>query len=208
MSAPGDQELDFSRIDTNTRKRCGSLSAHGLSDLTIADILLLSIEQVVACRASPEFKEQYAAEADRSIQAQIDRDEGWDALEEEAVSQLLQNVKVMRDPKFALMAAATANRAIRRKQSVGEPKVADASKVETNIIILNLNKGFVESSGNKTIDITPKKPEQIQRRSDLPSPKAVDELLAPLRKADGSKVKPLSELEQLFHDSGVVFEKP
>jgi hypothetical protein len=207
------QETLISSVDGITRARAGSLSAHGLSDMQIADILLLSIEQVISIRGTDEFKKKYAEEADRAIQAQIDRDEGWDAVEEKSLEVLIETLKFNRDPKFALLAAKTANSAKRpSKEKTNAPHVIDPAANNggtTNIIVLNLNKNYTDkaAAANSSIDITPR-PEKIpQRRSDLPSPKIVENLLAPIKDKLGETVKPLTELEQAFKDAGVVFDK-
>lgn len=207
ITAPNDA-LDYSSVDETTRARIGSLCAHGLSDLQIADILLLTQEQVTACHNSPEYKQKYAEVAEERIQRQIDLEEGWDAVETAGIAQILETLKHNRDPKFALGAAAIANKAIRRKNSNGNQIVLDNSRPqENNVIILQLNKVYVNSSTNgenKTLDITPRKLEQPRQRSDLPSPKLVEEMLAPVRQ---NAPKQKTELEQLFEASGVVFDK-
>lgn len=197
-------------VDAVTRARAGSLSAHGLSDLQIADILLLSVECVVAIRNTDEFKKKYSEEADRAIQAQIDRDEGWDAVEEKSLEVLIETLKFNRDPKFALLAAKTANSA-KRKDKTQAPQVIDPSANNggsTNIIVLNINKTYADraTEQNKTIELNAR-PEKIpQRQSDLPSPKAVENLLAPVKNLEGKTTKPLTELEQAFKEAGVVFD--
>lgn len=192
-------------MDAVTRARAGSLAAHGLSDQQIADILLLSIEQIGAARNTDEYKKKYAAIAEEEIQKQIDLADGWDGVEEKAIAQVLETLVYNRDPKFALLAAHTANKAIRRKAN-NQPKVVDGSAPVNNVITLNLNKTYVTNitsgeAGGNTIDVTPR-PENTQRKiSDLPSPKSVEELLAPVR--NKTETKMLTELEQAFEIAGV-----
>lgn len=196
------------QVDEITRARAGSLSAHGLSDQAIADILLLTVEQVNACHQTEEFRKKYAEEADLAIQAQVERDEGWDAIESEALGQILQTLKHNRDPKYALFAAKTANQAERgKKQSKNGPIVIDNTKQTTNIITLNLNRNFIKKStegDSGMIDVTPRPAAIPLKQSDIPSPKLVEELLAPVLAKE--KIQ-LSELEQAFKESGVVFDE-
>lgn len=192
-------------VDAVTRARIGSLAAHDIGDGAIADILCLSLAQVIAVKDTEEYKKKFAEEADRAIQAQIDRDEGWDAIEDAALVQILQTLEYNRDPKYALFAAKTANQAERRSKNKNTPHVIDNSKQTTNIIVLNLNKGYVEKQQNNTIDVTPRgNGDQPRRQSDLPSPKIVAELLAPVSQ---QPKKVLSELEEEFKRAGIVFDE-
>lgn len=195
-------------MDAVTRVRAGSLSAHNLSDRQIADTLLLSDEQIRLVRESPEFKAKYAEVAEEVIERQIEMDEGWDAVENKAVAQILQTLEYNRDPKYALFAAKTANLAKRRARHEDPRLTINAAHQETNIIVLNLNKKFVDKVSNEAktsgiIDITPKQIDtQPRKRVDLPSPAQVENVLSPVRQRLG-KDKLLSELEQAFEIAGV-----
>ena len=198
-------------VDLVTRARAGSLSAHGLSDQQISDVLLLSLEQVVACRNSDEFKKKYAEVADEQIQRQIDLSQGWDAIEEKSLAQILETLEYNRDPKYALFAAKTANSAQRRSRN-SELKVIDGAKVTNNTIVLNLNKTFVNAAANPehtaaVIDIKAKQltDDGPRQRRDLPSPQHVENLLAPVRKVEKDKL--LTELEDQFERAGVFLEE-
>lgn len=191
-------------VDAVTRARVGSLAARGITDSQIADVLLLSVEQVMACRGTEEYKKKYAEVAEEAIQAQIDRDEGWDAIETKALEVVMQTLAYNRDPRFALSAAALANKASRKVNETG-PKVIDNSRQTTNVIVLNLNKTYVNKvsesgvGGSRPITIDQKK------RSDLPSPKSVEELLAPVQTT--VRRVPKTDLEEEFERAGVVFPK-
>lgn len=204
---PVEQEENslISSVDMITRARAGSLSAHGLTGPQIADILLLSIEQISAIKDTVEFKKKYAEEAEKAIQAQIDRDEGWDAVEDEALGALLETLKFNRDPKFALIAAKTANSAVRQNKKHNAPHVIDNSKGgSTNIIVLNLNRNYVGGeAGRAQIELNARPTNIPQRQSDLPSPKIVEAMLAPVKE---NAAKPMNDLERMFRDAGVVFD--
>lgn len=195
---------DFSSVDAITRARIGSLCAHGLTDAQIADVLILTNEQVLACKSSEEYLTAYSKVAEELIQRQIDLSEGWDAVETKGIEQVLQTLEYNRDPKYALAAAVMANKAQRRKNQAGNAPVIDASQTgKNNIIILNINKNYVNNVGeSKTINIIDREPAK-QKISDLPSPKVIDQLLAPVR---DEKVKVLTTLEEEWQRAGVVFD--
>lgn len=195
---------EYALVDEITCARCGSLSAHGLTDQQIEKALLLTNEQVLSAKNSIAFKNKYGEEAEKQIQLQIDLADGWNAVEEKALAQVFETLQYNRDPKYALVAAQMANKAIRRQGSAQNPIVVDNSKQETNIIILNLNKNYAnKNSEAKTIDVAPRDTTQPQRRSDLPSPKAVAALLAPVQI---EQPKIMSDLERQFKEAGVVFD--
>lgn len=205
ISTVTEQVNEYELVDEITCARCGSLSAHGLSDEIIAKSLLLTPEQVVSARNSTAFKKKYAEEAEASIQLQIDLADGWNGVEEKAIAHVLETLTYNKDPKYALAAAAVANKAVRRNGNGANPLIVDGSSQTTNIIVLNLNKNYVQKSGeSKTVDITPRSATQPQRRSDLPTPKAVAELLAPVQMIKEEK---LSDIERYFKEAGVVFDK-
>lgn len=196
-------------MDEITRARAGGLAAHGLLDSQIRDALLLTDAQVAAIRESPEFKKKYAEVADEIIERQIEMDEGWDAVEQKALAQILQTMEYNRDPKYALFAAKTANSAKRRAKQDDPRLTINAQHSETNIVILNLNKKFVagtsgEGENAKILDITPKLENQPRRRTDLPSPSQVENVLAPVRRVGKDKL--MTELEEAFELSGVMLD--
>lgn len=205
-------------VDAITRARGGSLAAHGCSDQAIVDMLLLSMEQVLAIKDTEEFKSKYADIANDIIQRQVDANEGWDVVEQKAIMQIMQTLEFNRDPKYALFAATAANKAVRRKPEqrpmprvIAVPTVEDDDKanapVVTNVINLTINRNYLtmKTSGDAgaVLDVTAKHVPEQRRISDLPSPKSVDDLLAPVR---SQKQKVMSEVEKAFEMAGVVFD--
>lgn len=209
----------ISEIDLVTRARIASLCARGLEDRAVADILFVSAEHVGAVKETVEFKAKYAEEADRIIQDQIDRDEGWDGLETKALESLLEGLRFMKDPKLLLQTAMVANRAERRAKSkralqgkVVEPIIVDATIVQPSATIIVLNRNYITTrAGDGAIDVSARPKEIPMKQSDIPAPKLVEEILAPARNAAGLVVQKQSpadeELERLFAESGVVFDK-
>lgn len=175
----------------------------------IADILLLTIEQVISCKNSMEYRKKYSETADEIIKRQIDLEEGWDVVEEKAVARVLETLEFNRDPAYALLAARTANQAKRHKNRE-QSKVIDTSggSKPSNVITLNLNRTYILNAQNTptgaTIDVSPKTAPEARRISDLPTPKAVSELLAPVTQGNVTNTKHIySELEEAFHAAGV-----
>lgn len=208
-SAEEQQKKLVETVDGVTRERAASLCARSLSDSQIADILLLTYEQIIAIKGTDEYKKKYAEEADKAIQDQLDRDEGWDAIETQSLEILMGTLKFNRDPKFALLAARTANSAERRSKNNSPAKVIDNSNPaggQTNIIFLSINKNYAERE-NSMIDVSPR-PKQIPlKQSDVPSPKLVEEILGAQKHVQGAQGTIETELERMFREQGVVFDE-
>lgn len=212
MSSVGSRSVEdlLSEVDAITRARVASLCARGLTDYAIGDVLQLTVEHIVAVKGTEEYKAKYCKEADRIIQEQIDRDEGWDGLETAALEGLLQTLRFNKDPKFLLSTAAVANRAERRaKSKKTEPVVVDATVQPEGAKIIVLNKYYINNrAGDGALDITGRPKEIALKQSDVPAPKLVDEFLAPAReRANLTKPKEEDEIERLFRESGVVFDE-
>lgn len=209
--AGGEKRPLYETVDVTSRVRAGSLAAHGLTDQAISEVLLLTLEQVRSCRECDEFKKKYAEVAEDQIQKQLDLAEGWDAVEESAVKQVLQTLEYNRDPKFALAAANVANKAERRKQTRDKAPALDASKVAggAQIIVLKLNQNFINNQRDgddaKLIDVTTFDKNNIPRKQvDLPSPKAVEEFLSPVKNTPKDKI--MTEFQRQLEIAGVNFK--
>jgi hypothetical protein len=192
-------------VDAVTKARAGSLAAHGLSDANIADLLLLTSAQVAEIKSSETFKRKYAEDVASRVDRQMQLAEGWDAVEEMSIAHVIESLEYNKDPKFALLAARTANAATRHGKR-NDVRVVDASNLQNNIITINLNKTYVQSvqqtEGNGLLDITPRPPPANRKQADLPAPKMVSELLAPVAKAVVEN-KELKEIEDAFAMAGV-----
>lgn len=214
-----EREEIASHVDGATRARAGSLAAHSCSDQAVADMLLLSLEQVDAVKETEEYKGKYAEVANEIIQRQIDANEGWDVVEQKAIMQIIQTLEFNRDPKYALFAAKTANSAARRKPTQHNPRVltvpgaadpanpeAPQAPVINNVINLTINRNYLNAKtaeGGATIDVTPKVEPMQRKVADLPSPASVEFLLSPVKH---QKKMVVSEIEQQFINAGVVFD--
>jgi hypothetical protein len=200
----------ISEVDAASIVRAAYFAAHSCTRQQIADILMLTYDHIVAIETTQAYKKKYAEEADSIINAEFERSAGWDELEGDAIAGLMEIMKYQKNPDFLLRVAAVANKAERRsKQSKTDAKVVDASAagVTNNIVILNMNRGFVERQQNNTIDVTPRPKEIPLKQSDIPPPKLVDEILAPARDRAGiTQIKKETDIQRLFRESGVVFD--
>lgn len=175
------QEPLWKTVDAITRARCGNLAAYGLIETQIADAVLIKVEQVIACKESPEYIQAYAKATSEKTQRAIDLEDGWDAVEEAAVHAVLQGLQYNRDPAFALSAARVANQATRRTPGSNRAPI-NAAKAGT-VIVLQMNKTFVDKSmkgnGAAMIDVSPQEKNKSieQRRVDMATPDQVNNLL-------------------------------
>lgn len=197
---------DLAAADLATCKKAGMLAAYGLHDRAIADALLLSGEQIQAIKQTEEFKLAYSSGAQERAQRAIDLEEGWDLVETKALTTVLETLQHNRDPRFALNAAFTANRAQRRSPA-GNGRVIDASRAG-NVIVLQLNTNFVqnkeENDGHRTIDVTPERRGQLLRKHhDVPTPKKVAGLLGV---TDRKNVSNTDEIMEICRANGITVD--
>lgn len=191
------------QISAATCARAGSLAVYGMADRAIADTLLITVEQVLLVRQTEEFKKAFAAKSQERQQRLMDLEDGWDCVEEKALNAVLENLEYNRDPRYALLAARTANSATRRSPS-SAGRVIDATR-GSNVIVLSLNQNFVNKSAvapdAAVLDIVPVpvRTEAARRRVDLPSPKRVAEML----QINRSKSAALTEIEEDCAAAGV-----
>jgi len=190
-------------IDEATAKKAGNLSAYGLTERDVCDILLISHEQFIACKEHPEFKKSHAEQAALRAQQAIDLADGWDSAEDKALTLVLETLRTNRDPKYALQVAYIANKAQRRvPNSVG--RVIDAARAGTTIT-LTLNKTFInvaapseETPGTRGINVSMERKELPKRVADVITPQRVSALLGV-----PAKTQVINELEGLLDAAGV-----
>ena len=193
-------------VDDATCRKAGTLAAYGLTDRAIADALLLSQEQTAYARQSEPFKISFSKQSSERAQRLIDLEEGWNALEERALSTVLETLKFNRDPRFALQAAFTANKANRRTPGANG-RVIDAAKAG-NIIVLTMNQGYVEKAqvNAGVIDVNTREQEVRQipkRQHDVLTPQKVTDLLVP---KNSRRISATDELQQQLDAAGVSFD--
>lgn len=192
------------QISAATCARAGSLAVYGMVDKAIADTLLITVEQVLLIRQTDEFKKAFAAKAQERQQRLMDLEDGWDCVEEKALNTVLENLEYNRDPRYALLAARTANSATRRSPS-SAGRVIDATR-GSNVIVLTMNQNFIQKAAVSpeaaVLDITPMQArgDAAKRQVDLPTPKRVQELLQ-IGKAGRSAA--LDEIDAACAEAGV-----
>lgn len=108
---------------------------------TIASATGLTEEQILMLEMQPEFQELLAQRLEQKATESLDRDELYDSLESQALTNLHKIVARNLDPDLNLRIAMMANRAIRR--STEGPRPLDASSNQ-GVARLKLGKRFVE----------------------------------------------------------------
>lgn len=174
--------VSYEEVDPVTRKRCGELAAYGMPTTQIADVVLITYAQANAIVESVEYKEAFAKVAQDRAQRKIDLEDGWDAVEERALSAVLQTLEFNRDPHFSLMAARVANNAKRHKVGNEEHKVIDVEKVGSTVVVLNMNRTYINNAKGETgeLNVVTRDITQIpEKRIDMMSPKVVEHMLRP-----------------------------
>jgi hypothetical protein len=162
-----------------TRRKVAALAAFGLEDKTIADALLLTVPAVELIKLTPEYLQAYSEKTNERLNRAMDVEEGWDAVEEAAIAKTMDALKYNADPRFALQAAAVANRAVRRTPTAH--KVLDASRSNA-MIILSMNKKYIDgvttTEQSATIIVEGPATNAPKKRVDMPSPSRVAQLLS------------------------------
>lgn len=214
----------IAEVDLASRARIAALRARGLSEYSVAEILMLTPEHVKAVETTEEYRNKFGAEADRIIQEQIDRDEGWDGIENAAIEGVLSIMRFNKDPKFLLMTAQIANRAERRVRSRNvKPIIVDAAKIAepeeegevaptAKIIVLNLNKTYINNqTNNGAIDVNARAKEIPLKQSDTPAPKLVEGILIGEDKValEAERIRTAQDdpLKRMFQEAGLVFDE-
>ena len=103
----------------------------------IAMVCGLSEQEVILLRDSDEGKKSVAIVMAERIEDEQNTNLGWDAVERDAIGIVLDNLKWNKDPRFALAAAAQANKAVRRGKNPNVP--LDASNGVRAVINLQMN---------------------------------------------------------------------
>lgn len=167
-----DEETLFQQI--------AGLMAYGISQTQIAETLGLSDGRISQIKVDPRFAPFHAEALAENLGKNKELDDGWDSIERQALTVVIDNLKYNKDPEFALKAASLANRANRR----GKSTVIDPQRAGDRVVI-NLNQAFVtrmqevqttpKSTTILDVDAEPKPREKKQQ--DLLSPKSLERLL-------------------------------
>lgn len=166
------------KVDEATCKRVGALAAYGIGEREIANALLLSEELMEQVRNTDAYKKAYAEKAAERVERAVAMEEGWDGVEQLGIEKVLDALAFNVDPRFALQAAAIANRAQRR---TAPHKVINATVVN-KVVVLTLNQRFVTKltggAGAGVIEGESRDMSAVPRKQvDLPTPRKVSEML-------------------------------
>lgn len=198
--------------DEITIKKVAALAAYSMTDQMISDALMISLETVAEIKVTSDFRTAYAEKLSERANRAIDLEEGWDAIETQAIIRTMESLKFNTDPRFALQAAAIANRAQRR--SPAPNRTIDASRAG-NMIVLTMAKKFVDkATGDETTQTmvlearegtsngSGSGPSNLpKRRADLPTPAKVAAMLK-IGKASAQDTV-LAELEEAVGMNGI-----
>lgn len=114
-------------------------------DILESEILLVvgcAAEQFAEIQLDPDYVAMRAQVAQEKFNAIQNKNEGWDAVEERALENILTNLTWMKNPDYALKVAAVANRANRRTKS--NHNVTLSPEALGARIVINLNQQFVD----------------------------------------------------------------
>lgn len=125
----------------------------GAPKLAIMDALGLSEDDYDKLNSRDEVKSAILEAETRRMETSTIMDAGWDTIENQAMSIVLEAVKYSKDPEYSLRAAAVANKAIRRRRE--DAKLANQMQVGeyktvNNISVINLPKMLIQNLQNQT----------------------------------------------------------
>lgn len=98
------------------------IAKHEVLDMeakTIAELLGVTTQEIETLQQEPLYQKVLMLLKAAQSQSRVNAELGWDALEDIAVSKLLERVPLERDGDFLLKVAAMANRATRRMKPTG-----------------------------------------------------------------------------------------
>jgi hypothetical protein len=132
-------------LDASTQRQYEKIAAmalHGFPQTAIAEACALSDGRISQIMSDPAYQAIYAAKAADAFEEQQLRNQGWDAVEDRALSVVVKNLEWNKDPEFALKAAMIANKANRRGSLPGAAPLYAAQAAGARVVI-NLQQKFV-----------------------------------------------------------------
>ena len=121
-------------------EKIANLMALEVPQKQIAIAVGLSDGRISQIKDDPEFQELFAAKVVENAERHGILNDGWDAVEAQALSIVNANLGWNKNPDFALRAAMVANKAQRRGQLNTGPSIAAQAGAR---VILNLNPQFI-----------------------------------------------------------------
>lgn len=147
----------------DTRKallqRIAQLTAMDVPQDQIAAACGLSVSRISQLASLPEVQQQVKEIISNRIEQFDTLNRGWDAVEEEAISTVIQALRANPDPDYALRAAAVANKASRRGGMAGMATInAQAANATINLKQVFIHKlQQLVTDNSRTFDINTQK---------------------------------------------------
>ena len=120
-----------------------------------------SQEQVQTLIESAEVQNKLAELKLNAIETSETRNTGWDAVEEQALAQVLEKLQSVPDPDYALKAAMIANKAQRRNAMHENTPIQPQVNMQT---VINLHPRFVRQVQKQGFEINADEKPQIARK--------------------------------------------
>lgn len=160
-------------------EKIARMLAMEVSQTDIAAACNLSSGRISQILGEDEFKNVYAQIVTNDVEKAQTLNEGWDALEEQAIGGLLQTLQFNKNPDLLLRVAAVANKAQRRGTNNRIP--VDPASIGTKVVI-NLQQNFVNKlEQNVQAGIISSAPKQLEHKQlNMMAPGSVEKLLSPV----------------------------
>jgi len=161
--------------------KLAKLAYDGASTKSIAQCFNVEESQILEVIDTKEYKQQLAEISEENAEKAQLFDQGWDGVEEFAISNVLANLKNNPDPEFALKAASLANKAIRRN---GKMKQNTPIQVNQNLqAVINIQPAFAKTLEENYFVEDVSKVKFEKKITNALNPTAVKNLLMPVSRA-------------------------
>lgn len=177
--------MSLPAIADDVIERVVLMAIHSIPQGQIAEAVGLSDGRISQIMDTAEYKERFSKELVQVVEAQQALNSGWDAIETQSISKLIDILDYNANPDFLLRVAAVSNRAVRRGDGGIKPVNGDAGARA----VIHLTQNFIQkiqafSDGQEIVAV-----ENIpQKQEDFLAPDNVDKLLQPEKKSSMSKL--------------------
>jgi hypothetical protein len=165
-------QISVLQVSAMKMEKIANLKLEEVPEAQISFVSGLEIADLLRLYEMKAFKNIYGKKLDGKLAARRAFDNGWDAVEENAIERTLELMAKNGDPDFLLRAAFTANKAQRRRVAGNKP--IDAR--QNGHAVVNLSLKFVSNAN--TMNITPMREKPIpKQQKSIISPGRVEALL-------------------------------
>jgi len=171
----------------------------------IAAAVGFSVGRISQLKEDPKFKEFFAGKIAAHYEQHKEVNDGWDAVERDALSVVVTALQWSKDPDFALKAAMIANKAQRRGQAAANRPINNDLGAR---VVLNLNQTFVnqiqsgERQVQKQIEGYSIELDEKGKHEEVLTPVAVEKLLG-TKISDDPNVSVHRQIDALFREHAV-----